>query len=265
MVWVKTSEGRLFAEVQGEGPALLLIPGLGGRATFWSKQIEPLAQHFQVVTHDHQGTGRSARPHIRYSVQQMASDVLTLMDELKIDTAHAIGHSTGGAVVQQLALEVPDRLNKIVLSATWAGPNPFFEELFALRKKILTELGPESYLLDGLLRAHPASYLVSKSDYFNGSLSDRLKSFPGLEIECSRIDAVVAHDLRSRIPEIRKQALVICALDDQITPISLSEELVTLVPGAQLQKLSFGGHFCPQVVADEYNRIVVDFLMGDNS
>jgi aminoacrylate hydrolase len=195
----------------------------------------------------------------------MASDVLTLMDELNIESAHAIGHSTGGAVVQQIALEAPDRLNKIVLSATWAGPNSFFEELFALRKRILTELGPESYLLDGMLRAHPASYLVSQSGYFNGDLSDRVKSFPGLEIECSRIDAVVAHDLRSQIPEIRKQALVVCASDDQITPMSLSEELVSLIPGAQLHRLPFGGHFCPQVAADQYNEAVLDFLLGDKT
>ena len=195
----------------------------------------------------------------------MADDVLTLMDSLGIERAHAVGHSTGGAVVQKLALDAPDRIDKIVLSATWAGPSSFFEELFALRKKILIELGPEAYLLDGMLRAHPASFLASKPSYFNGSISDRLKGFPGMEIECSRIDAVVAHDLRSRVGQIRKETLVICASDDQITPVSLSEELADLVPGAKLHKFSFGGHFCPQVAADDYNKTVIEFLLGDDS
>jgi aminoacrylate hydrolase len=262
MVFVQTPQGELYAEETGSGPPLLLIPGLGGRAAFWSNQIEPLSKFFRVITHDHRGAGRSARSVIQYSVEQMANDVLTLMDELKVDCAHAIGHSTGGAVVQKISLDAPSRINKTVLSATWAGPNAFFEELFKLRKKILMGLGPESYFIDGMLRAYPASFLTSNAGYFTGNLSDRLKSFPGMEIECSRIDAVVAHDLRSRIHEIQKETLVICALDDQITPISLSKELCELLPNAKLHEAPFGGHFYPQVAADDYNREVINFLLG---
>ena len=225
MTYIETSEGRLYAESVGEGPAVLLIPGLGGRAAFWSQQIAPFAEHFRVITHDHRGAGRSDRPAITYSVQQMAKDVLYLMDSLGIDKAHAVGHSKGGAVVQQLALDTPDRLDRIVLSASWAGPTSFFKALFALRKRILVELGPEAYLLDGILRAHPAGHVAKNWAQIETTAADRLKAFAGLDIEGRRIAAVVAHDLRDRIPEIRHQALVVCAEDDQITPISFSREL----------------------------------------
>ena len=82
----------------GDGPPLLLVPGLGGIGSFWMHQVAAFARDFRVVTHDHRGTGQSSRSRITYSVDQMADDVLRLMDVLKIDAAHCVGHSTGGAI-----------------------------------------------------------------------------------------------------------------------------------------------------------------------
>ena len=257
---ISIGDAELFTEVKGEGHPVLLVSGLGGRAPFWAHQVKPFAQEFKVVTHDHRGTGGSTRSKIAYSVEQMAGDVLRLMDALSIERASMVGHSTGGAITQYLALTHQDRLTSIVLSATWAGPTPYFEALFRLRARTLIDLGVEAYLEDGILRAYPPSVLIENEALLTEKSAERLAMFPGRVIEGARIEAVMAHDLRERLTEIQLPTLVICAADDQITPTKFSHELAELIPGAQKHILDMGGHFVPQVAVNEYNTIVLQFL-----
>jgi pimeloyl-ACP methyl ester carboxylesterase len=66
-------------------------------------RIDNEADQTTVVIHDHRGTGQSSRSHIHYTVDQMTDDLLVVMDHLKIEKAHLVGHSTGGAIGQTLA------------------------------------------------------------------------------------------------------------------------------------------------------------------
>ena len=104
-----------------------------------------LAGQFTVVVHDHRGTGRSTLSKIAYSVAQMADDALQLIDALGFDKVHWCGHSTGGAMGQVLAIEHPERIDRLVLSATWARTDAFFRRLFEIRALMLKELGPAAY------------------------------------------------------------------------------------------------------------------------
>src|ERR1700694_2269707 len=123
---ISIGDAELYYEAHGDGPPLLLVPGLSGLGSFGARQVPDFARDFRVIVHDHRGTGASTHSHIRYSVEQMADDVLRLMDALKIDSARLVGHSTGGAIGQVIAQDHPTRLRSLVLSATWAGPDPFF-------------------------------------------------------------------------------------------------------------------------------------------
>ena len=257
---VTVGDATLAVEVEGDGDPVLLIAGLGGRMAFWSRQRPALNRHFKLVLHDHRGTGDSSRSEIEYSVAQMTADVLALMDALGVDQAHIVGHSTGGAIAQQLALDHGDRVKRIVLSATWPGRDPFFQQLFALRRQLLETCGPDAYMLDGTLRALPAAWLQPRGDDLATLVAERVEQFAGMKIELSRIDAVMAFDLRDRLGEIEHPTLVICAADDQITPLPFTRELATKIAGAQLVTVSFGGHFFPQVEPDAFNQQVIEFL-----
>ena len=107
----------------GEGEALFLIPGLGGSAAFWDEIAPALAQRFKVIVMDHRGAGRSERPEQSYSVELLARDAVDVLDHFQIARAHIVGHSTGGAIAQVLAIDYPDRVNRIVLSGSWAKPD----------------------------------------------------------------------------------------------------------------------------------------------
>lgn len=264
MQMVDIGDAELATWREGEGDPVLLISGLGGRAAFWSELVGALAPHFDVISHDHRGTGASTKSKIEYSVAQMAVDVLKLMDALNIPKASLVGHSTGGAIAQYLALNHTDRVTKMVLSATWAGPNLYFKTLFELRSQVLRDAGPEAYMIDGILRAHPHDTISATPALLSGTTDERLAAFPGEEIEQSRIRAVLAHDLRDQVPNIAVPTFVICAEDDQITPVGFSHELIDIIPNVQSTILPHGGHFMPRVESEAYNAAVLSFLTNTN-
>jgi len=182
------------------------------------------------------------------------------MDALGIDTAHFVGHSTGGAIGQVIATEHPDRLRSLVLSATWAGPDPFFRRLFESRKQTLLDSGVAAYLRASVLfQATPR--WVSENDEFITELHRvTAASYPPVEVVASRIDAILRHDRRRQLLQIRLPTLVIVARDDTITPPFYSEELASAIPGAKLIVLDGGGHFSPAIHSGPYNAAVGAFL-----
>ena len=258
---------ELYVESHGDGEPLLLVAGLGGVGRFWSHQVAPFAEHFRVITHDHRGVGRSGPGPLISNAGEMADDLLRLMDKLGLESAHLVGHSTGGAIGQHIALRAPERLRSLVLSASWAGPTPLFVQTFRTRRDVLINCGPLNYLMVGTLLAMPAWALSKEFVDANTYLHSRLAQFPGLEVELGRLNAVMSHDLRHQVSAIRTPTFVIGAHDDQLTPPNLSQELAERIPGARLHLLEEGGHFCPHTVTDRYNAAVLDFLksqQGEN-
>jgi aminoacrylate hydrolase len=260
MPLVSIGDADLAVEAAGSGPPLLLVAGLGGRGEFWRPHVAPLAERFRVVLHDHRGTGASTRSAGPYSVERLAGDVLRLMDVLQIERADFVGHSTGGAIGQHIALEAPQRLRRLVLSGTWCGPDATFLRVFELRRRVLELCGPRDYYALGALLGFPSPWLTAHPDLLGRSLDDAVASFPGGPIEFARLEAVTGHDLREYVGRIGVETLVLGAADDLLTPEHFQRELAARIPGARLHLLANGGHFFPRTRADEYRRLVVDFL-----
>lgn len=257
---ISIGDDELYYEEAGQGPPLLLVTGLNGVGSFWARQVPDFSRDFRVVVHDHRGTGQSTHSRIRYSVEQMAGDVLRLMDALRLDAAHLVGHSTGGAIGQVIAQDHPRRLRSLVLSATWAGPDAYFRRLFEMRRQILLTSGVEAYLRAAALVLAPPRW-VSEND---ASIAEQHRALAAaaapVEVTVSRIDAILAFDRRARLGEVRVPTLVIVAGDDMVTPRFYSDEVAGGIPGAKLVVLEAGGHFAPQITPGPYNAAVGAFL-----
>lgn len=260
MSLVEVADTGLHVVRRGSGPPLLLLVGLGGRADFWNGTIDHFADRFDCISFDHRKCGDSLPSDIRTTVAVMAGDALALLDRLGIERADIVGHSLGGAIAQHIAIHAPERVNRLVLSASWAGPHPAFLALFALRKDVLRHCGPAAYMLQGNLLGNPGWWAMANHDAMQAGIAARLESFAGIEVEMERMDAVTAHDLRDRVGAIEAETLVICARDDGITPLPLSEELARLIPGARLEVLATGNHFAPVTVPDDYRARLAGFL-----
>lgn len=254
------TDTELYYESHGSGPPLFLVTGLGGMCAFWHAQVPALSAHYRVILHDHRGTGQSTHSQISYSVDQMAGDALSLMDALDLESAHFVGHSTGGAMGQTIAATHPERLRSLVLSATWPRADEYFRRCFDSQKSILRGLGVEAFARAYGLFLYPEWWISADPEAFERYVQATVQNFSSAEIFESRIDAIVAFDRSADLSAISVPTLVVAARDDRVTPRYFSETLADLIPTACLALLETGGHFCPQTVADEYNRVLRDFL-----
>jgi aminoacrylate hydrolase len=253
-------DAELYYEETGRGEPLMLVPGLAGRGSFWASQVPDFARDCRVVVHDHRGTGRSTHSRIEYSIEQMAGDVLRLMDALGIEAAHLVGHSTGGAIGQAIALDHPRRLRSLVLSATWAGPDPYFRRLFESRKGVLLSQGVEAYVRASAVFMAPPAWISANDALLTEQHRAAVAEAAPVEVTASRIDAILRHDRRERLGDIRVPTLVVVAQDDMITPRFYSDELASRVPGSKLVVLDTGGHGVPGICPGPYNAAVGAFL-----
>jgi aminoacrylate hydrolase len=253
-------DGALYYERQGVGFPVMLISGLSGFAAFWADQVPSFARSFDVITHDHRGIGQSDLTRSGFTVDRMAADAIGLMDALDVERAHIVGHSTGGAIAQILAIEYPTRVASIVLSASWTKPDAYFRRFFGLRKDILLRLGPSAYVQANSLLLYPSWYIARNNERLRQLEAQSLAVFPPTEIAASRIDAVLAFDRTEQLGRIKAPTLVIGAEDDIITPAYFSEELARLIPGAEIKIFPRGGHSLTQVRAREFSQAVLPFL-----
>jgi 3-oxoadipate enol-lactonase len=202
---------ELYYEVEGTGPALLLIPGLGADTRLFGGIIRPLASNCQVVTFDPRGAGRSDKPPGPYSIEQMADDAAGLLDVLGIEQAVVAGYSMGGRIALSLALDHSSRVRRLVLAATSASTPPS-------RK---------------LSRRWLALEVLSR-------LPMPADKQPRWAWECQR-RASAAFDATARLSEIAVPTLILHARRDHLTPLTLARALHAAIAGAALVEVP-GGH-----------------------
>jgi aminoacrylate hydrolase len=253
-------EVQIYYESHGSGVPVLLVPGLGGLGSYWNPNLPAFSARYRTIIHDHRGTGQSSASKISYSVDQMTDDLLRLMDHLKIERAHLVGHSTGGAIGQTMAATRPERLASLVLYATWTKADPYFRRVFEARRTLLTASGAAAYARSAQVFLYPNWWINQNIALIEEREKVSIANFPAAEIVASRIDAIVAFDRTADLPRIKTPALVICARDDILTPPYFSEELARRIPGARLKVLEKGGHCASETALDEFNRAVLDFL-----
>jgi len=260
MPWVGTTDDRIYFETHGAGVPVLLVPGLGGVGSYWIPNIPAFAARHQVIVHDHRGTGQSNGSMIRYSVDQMTDDLLRVMDHLKIEKAHLVGHSTGGAIGQTLAAKNPERLQSLIIYASWTKSDPFFRRVFEARRALLTASGAAAYVRSTPVFLYPDWWVNENSALLEEREKIVIPNCPAPEIVASRIDAIVAFDRTSDLPGIRTPTQVICAKDDILTPPYFTDELARLIPGAERAILERGGHCASETCAQAFNDAVLGFI-----
>lgn len=113
---------RLNYEVEGSGPPLLLLHDVSGSIYSWvdAGYIEPLSEHFQVIVPDLRGHGKSDKPDTveSYVLPLLVEDMIAVLDDLEIQTAHVVGYSIGGRIALGFAKYVPERLLSLTVGGT---------------------------------------------------------------------------------------------------------------------------------------------------
>jgi len=119
---VKVNDIKMYYDVQGEGFPLVMVMGFLGSASCWDpRMVLPLSDKFKVVVFDNRGAGRTDVSDREYSIKLFAQDTVGLMDALNIPRAHVLGISMGGMIAQEVALNYPRRVEKLILASTFCG------------------------------------------------------------------------------------------------------------------------------------------------
>ncbi len=263
MPYVRSTDGvRLHFRETGRagGPPVLLIQGLGADKHGWNLQRAALATRYRTIAFDNRGAGRSDKPYGEYSLEQMASDAVAVLDRLDVGDARVVGASMGGAIAQILAVRHPERVRSLTLACTACAHHPWRRELLSEWADTATERGMAA------MTSEAARWVIGPRSFRRLSplvgwmgplaLSRPPHAFVGQVGAILRTDDSIADELSG----IDVPTLVMVGNQDILTPRGDSEELAERIPGAELAVISGAAHGFMIEHATTFNRIFLDFL-----
>jgi pimeloyl-ACP methyl ester carboxylesterase len=255
----KINDINIHYRVYGEGEPLLLIMGLGGNADWWHDHfVQRLAERFQVVTFDNRGTGRTDKPEGPYSIAQMASDAVGLMDHLVWSSANVMGVSMGGMIAQELTLNYPERVKRLVLACTNCGGQ---EQVLAAPEalSLLTlprgELSEEELLRATLPLLFQPEYIEKNQELIDEVIKRLIIAPTPPKSFMNQFQGISTWSAHSRLGGIKQPTLVITGDEDILIPPENSRILAEAIPDCRLEEIRGGAHGFisqfPDKVADE--------------
>lgn len=262
MPTVKVGDINMYYEINGAGPPLLLIMGLGSDLSAWMFQIPEFSKKYQVVAFDNRGVGRTDAPDKPYSVKMMADDTVGLMNALRIDVAQIVGVSMGGFIAQELALKYPGRVKSMALVCTAAKSLPKCNSIISgWSAAVSDEVSAKTFVQLGL------PYLFTDRFFEDQQMVQKAMEIlssnpypPTVHGYARQVTACIQHDTRARLKAITVPTLVLVGKEDNLLPVKLSEELASLIPNAKLVVLDGGGHGFTAEIPDKFNQAVLEFL-----
>jgi len=257
MPFLVLDEVRLHYELSGKpsAPVLLFSNSLGTNLAMWEGQRAALEEQFRILRYDKRGHGASSVPPAPYKIQQLACDVLGLLDGLQLDRVHFCGLSIGGLTGMWLGLYAPHRLQKLVLCNTGArlgSLEMWNARIESVRKdgtKAIAAVAVERFFSPEFRSRCPQA--VAATQNVLGEIA--AEGYVGC---CT---ALRDTDLSDRIGGIHLPTLVIAGSKDNATPPALGQELRDHIPGAQYVELP-AAHLSNIAAAAEFNAAISKFL-----
>jgi 2-hydroxy-6-oxonona-2,4-dienedioate hydrolase len=269
--YVQTASWKIHYNEAGHGQPVILLHGSGAGATGWSNfqpNIAPLAERFRVIAMDAPGWGRSDQG--RPETYDHPNAVLELMDALEIERAALVGNSMGGMTAITFAARYPDRITHLVTMGPGAfiqvptlfgpgdGPSEGLKVLFEgyrnptqdTMKRLVEIMTFDAANATDELAAQRAENAQARPDHLANFLTGMSTGGP------VRTSATV-----EQVQSIRTPTLLVHGRDDRVVPFEHSLRLVSSIPDSRLVLLNRCGHWAQLEHADEFNRLVTDFVL----
>ncbi len=252
----------LHYEVEGDGPPLLLIAGLGANSSAWATVKPLLVSRFTCITFDNRGTGRSETPLGPYTIDQMADDTAALIRHLDLGPVHAVGWSLGGSVLQGLLIRNGALVRKAVLLSAFPSytelQHGWLDCLIALRR---AEVPADAIAMFSMAWGFTPKMLCDHAVVAGGARATTAGPYPtslaGFEAQAHGLRR---YDSRPLLPTVSTPTLVLVGAEDVLTPVSQSVEIAQMIPGARLEVLPRGSHGMAIEYTPETVNAVVAFL-----
>jgi len=255
-------EGDLFFTQEGKGEDLVLIGGLTANHTIWELLLPHLAPHFRLLRLDNRGSGRSFVPQVPYTIGDMAEDIVALIDHLNIKTAHVVGHSMGGMILQQLLVAHPERIIKAVVCASTATISAMARLQLQSTALMRAARVPQRIILESVLPWLFSSQWLSDPQRVEGTIQAMIGDpYPQSEKGyAGQVAAIARFDVADKLPHVHTPTLVVAGAEDALLPLSFSEQIAALIPDAQLIVMEKLGHMLQIEAPETLARHILHFL-----
>jgi 3-oxoadipate enol-lactonase len=258
---IALSDGtRLAWDDAGQGPAVVLVHGIGSSRKKWDPQIDALVDAgFRALRFDLRGCGESVAPEGDHAMPHFLSDLIGFVDALALDSFHLVGHSLGGMIAQRYVIQHPARVRSLVLVST-TSHNGRRATAFARLMVLLSERGFDTVMNDPALRTRAEATL---EEAFPGGVAlSMLRA--GLEkASPSRADAwraCIDFSAKDDLAVVTCPALVAHGTADLLIPFRAGELVHQAIPGSEWLVEEGAGHSLPRERAESFNRVLIDFL-----
>lgn len=229
---------KIVHEVAGSGPPLLLIQGLGYERWGWEPLTAPLSAAYRVITFDNRGIGESDAPRGPYDTATMAADAVGVLDALGVRRAHVMGASLGGMIAQMVALDHPERVDRLILACTTPGGADAYPlpeataDLIREAANLPYEESIRRFTANALGTTGPLEEIVAR----------RLARPQDPAAWQAQAAASMSHDALARLGEIGVPTLVLHGTADRVVDPRNAPLLAERIAGAQLELLPGLGH-----------------------
>ena len=261
--YVITRDGTsIYYEIDGEGEPLVLIEGLGYANWMWIKQRQ-LASSVKLIIYDNRGVGLSSKPDRPYTMDDFANDLEDLLNYLSIDRAFLWGVSMGGMIAMYFAYRSPGRVKGLILGETNFGVKslpPSKEALEVLMQPPKPSLDRKQALIERMRVAFSRNYFESHRDEIERIVEIRMRFEEDPKAYNNQLAAVLSFDFKDKLPNITVPTLIITGDEDYVVNPQNSYIMNQLMPNSKLVILKGAGHLAIIERADDYNRLVLNFI-----
>jgi len=222
-----------------------------------------LSKTFKVILFDNRGAGRTDKPDMEYSIRLFADDTAGLMEALNIKKAFIIGLSMGGMIAQELALNYPEKIEKLILCGTTCGgpkSSPPPSETMGLLMRDRNSITPEETIREWIPIIFSQDFITNHPDYIDYLVQRSLIApIPPLNYQL-QLNASFHFNVGKKLKEIRFPTLVLHGKKDIMIPPENAETISKHIPNAKLHIFKDIGHLLFSEKPEETLAIVIDFL-----
>jgi len=255
MPTVEIGKASIYYETFGDGDRhLVFAHGAGGNAASWWQQVPHFIDRFRIVTFDHRGFGRSVCPDEDLDMSHFVNDLTAIMDKEGMASAQLVCQSMGGWTGLGMALQCPERVERLVMSHTPGGITN--DEIAAVgaeaekvRKPAVPPFGSWAVAPDFHVKNEVASHLYNQIGAFNDP-----------DVRAKIVSGIGRPTDQTKLEAFRTPTLFITAAQDQIFPPAMIEKVAALVPGSKVVNLGDAGHSSYFESPDAFNAALDDFL-----
>ena len=252
---------ELYYEEHGDGTPVILLHGLAGDCSAWNPQIKVLKKDYRVIPLDNRGAGRSSAPDYPYTTRLFADDTIGLMDALGItEPAHVIGRSMGGAIAQEMAINYPNRIRSMLITASFGKLDRYGHRILHNINEVVKEQGYMAAAKWQALFFYPPLYFnehEEQMDKFEESVGITDRPVHGYT---NSTNACLTHDSLDRLNQVACPTLVLTGGEDVLCAVGPAKQIAERVPGCKLKIYAGASHFFMTQCYEEAMIDIKNFL-----